>query len=287
MQHESTAPVVARSAIWDGRTPPKPGAAPDAPWQKLCPYCDAPLSKTEVFRPGHCAAAACGHRHILLLNYLAEEGRRAAYHADCEAAEPRQAARALAVKEGCEADDVVSVIVPYQNTAVVPLPGERRDAFLAHLAEAVVEAFEKEPVVGAVEVPPEAAAPLTIAGCSTCQGYCCKQGADRNAFLTAGELVEIRARRPDMDAKALIAFYEAALPEASVEGACVYQGPLGCVLSRDVRSSVCNTFHCRELIEAFARVGDMPGAPVTILARSDEGVEAIGAMGADKVWRLM
>ncbi|MEO0913249.1 MAG: hypothetical protein AAFY59_09705, partial [Pseudomonadota bacterium] len=117
--------------------------------------------------------------------------------------------------------------------------------------------------------------------------YCCRQGGERFAFLTGDELARIRGLKPEMDAAALLAYYWEALPEASVEEACVYQGPKGCVLDREMRAEICNSFHCRELIEAFARVRAAPDAPVVVLARSDAGTQAVGALGRDKAWRLL
>lgn len=287
MEEASRAKWVSRSAIWDGRSPPRPGTVPDAPWQKLCPYCDAPIGHEAVFQPGHCDAQACGERHMLLLNYLAEEGRRAAYHRECDGAEARAAAAKLADAEGCAEHDVVSVVVPFQDAPVAGLPEGRRAAFLAHLEAAVDEAF----AIDAAEITenplPEPADDITVAGCSTCRGFCCRQGADRFAFLSAGELAEIRMRRPDLDADGMRAFYEDALPEASVDGSCVFQGPEGCVLSRQMRASVCNSFHCRELIGAFARVRIAPDAPVVVLARTEDGVQSVGALGVNKEWRLL
>ena len=138
--------------------------------------------------------------------------------------------------------------MPYQNKPVVALPEDRRARFLAHLEAILTEAFTVA-VLDILEDPqfdkddaPET--PVMAAGCATCQGRCCEEGAGNNAFLTATTFNTLRSRAPELTRDDIREIYVSALPEASAKGGCVYQGPVGCVLERRQRAQICNSYHC-------------------------------------------
>lgn len=82
--------------------------------------------------------------------------------------------------------------------------------------------------------------------CATCRGACCAEGGN-HAFLDVPTLRRFVRTHPRMAREEIVRFFLDRLPETSFRNACVYQGREGCVLDREHRGRICNSFECRGL----------------------------------------
>jgi hypothetical protein len=184
-----------------------------------------------------------------------------------------QNARRLA-RAGLGQDDAV-FSAPHLGRRLVPLPRRAAALIRAHVRAALAAA--PEPAGAAVAEDREA--PHLDALCGTCNGYCCKDGYSRGAYLTPEDLARVRRDFPALGPGALAGRYVAHLPETHVEGSCMYHGAEGCTLPRRLRASVCNGFRCRtaRALDDFAAA--QPGAmPPVLLLAEDRGQVARAAV---------
>lgn len=150
--------------------------------------------------------------------------------------------------------------VPRYERSLSRLPVKRRQKFqryLKRLAEAAASGPEQpEPAPVAAQVQPQEPEPfaplperetkLLGQACAACRGFCCQHGGD-HAFLTAAEFRQRLARNPTLDPDQLAEIYAEFLPARSHRDACVYQTEIGCALPVDLRSEICNAYHCSGL----------------------------------------
>ncbi len=145
----------------------------------------------------------------------------------------------------------------YAAAPLAPLPSARKRAFMAHLRAELDEAFgparPRRPAVPAA-TPSPAAATFTAAACATCRGACCANGGE-HAYFDADAIRRQRAADPGLTRAALEARYAAALEGERHAGSCVFHGARGCVLAREMRGELCNSFLCSELQRGLARAG--------------------------------
>lgn len=118
-----------------------------------------------------------------------------------------------------------------------------------------------------------------INACSTCRGACCLQGKG-HAFLVkeffAWRLLNERSVSPTE----MIEDYVSRIPEFVYDNSCVYHGPEGCVLTREVRSSTCNGFLCTGIHDGLRR--DQNRNTVSSIAIVDtDGERRVGIWNAD------
>lgn len=163
---------------------------------------------------------------------------------------------AVAAAERAGAPDlrtVAAAVVPFNAMPLSPLPAERRASFEEHLDEVIAKGFapdydghlaEPEAHFAARDdIEPDDALPVA-ACCMACQGYCCLLGKDTNAFIGSLLIAYYRHRNPDAAPDEVKADYLSHLPEVSTQEGCVYQGPKGCTLPREMRADICNSYHC-------------------------------------------
>lgn len=113
----------------------------------------------------------------------------------------------------------------------------------------------------------DAEAQLLIRGCTACRGFCCRNGTD-HAFLSGAALAPHLARQPDESDDALVARYLSKLPRVVLPDSCVYHGPTGCTLPREMRSDTCNNFFCHSLDSVRHTFGDDEPVRVYFMHRS-------------------
>ncbi|RVT85791.1 hypothetical protein DXV76_08590 [Rhodobacteraceae bacterium CCMM004] len=254
---------------------------PGAP--RRCRACHGPLTATDG---DHCARPACQTRARVM---AAQDGVRRRREAE-EAAEAVAWARTgdplrtAAARAGApDLDTVAHGFAPYMDLPVQARPMDVDMAFLHRLSDIVARSFDpdgapdgyrshQEPpdpdfANWAAHVPDET--PALDAACIACQGDCCLQGAGAKAFLTTQTIDYYRHRHPEATAEEVRAAYLGHLPEESVVGSCVYHGPLGCTLPRQMRAEVCNRWQCRWRLALAARLETVGGdrAVVVGLAR--------------------
>jgi len=197
------------------------------------------------------------------------------------------------------------VVVPHRDEWTVPVSDEERALLTAYLRELVV-ALEVEEIAAfscqsetcseekAVAEPgsPDAAQghQLEATVCGACQGYCCRHGASRFAFLDAETLTKVSRKNPKLPLRMLTAAYLSYVPALHYEESCIFHARKGCSLPRDMRATICNEYECGGLKTARQRCGNGRPEAIFIVARQDhrilQGTFASAAEGWVRVGRL-
>jgi hypothetical protein len=81
-----------------------------------------------------------------------------------------------------------------------------------------------------------------------------------HAFLYPDHFRRFLRKHPERSRDELLADYLSRVPSASVRDSCVYHGDAGCVLPRELRANLCNSFLCGDLTELLA-ARSRPDAP--------------------------
>ena len=92
------------------------------------------------------------------------------------------------------------VVLPAAPQALQPLPPERRQNYLEHLARIISEAVAGEAEAaapGSTTSPVEVAIPLARQLCTLCRGGCCSMGRDK-AYLDATTIRRVMRLRPEL-----------------------------------------------------------------------------------------
>ena len=223
-----------------------------------CVVCDRPLTVHQEVSGGTCARNYCRQQEII------RRGRELR-----EKAEREQYARARAHYESLVAaparpvpPDAFVVVLPANPVGVTRLPEERKAAIVNHVRDRALEAIEalRDPAAAS----PDPANPFAVykvrnedrttlaAACGTCRGRCCLTGKE-HAYITRATMKRFLENHPGADAERAAETYATYLPESSYESGCVFQGPAGCTLPRELRSDTCNTFLCPPLLALKGR----------------------------------
>ena len=91
-------------------------------------------------------------------------------------------------------------------------------------------------------------AKMSGTACSTCGGKCCNLGGD-TAFLSTDKFREVLRNRPTSSPEEIVAEYVDHIPFETFQDSCIFHGPTGCGLNRELRSLTCNTYLCVSLNE--------------------------------------
>lgn len=176
--------------------------------------------------------------------------------------------------------------LPSGRSGLEPLPELRMQKYRQHL-QAIIQ--QAQDCAGVQDLPSDqhtdahatrlqvdslfdahpALQPVSDRFCSQCKGGCCAAGAE-HAYLSAVTIRRQLDAEPGLTADVILQRYLQALPAESVTGACVNQTASGCVLPRELRSDVCNSYYCdslRKLQREWA-VGEAPAA-VLVVQRSN------------------
>ena len=142
------------------------------------------------------------------------------------------------------------VMVPLNRKALTPAADDRLRRLRKHIVESLrAERELKHPERAASPVRPE---PEGFAGlvartaCTLCKGWCCK-GGEEHAYLDERTMARVRRARPELDARAVLRLYTDRVPPVGYGDSCVFHGPAGCTLGRELRSDVCNSYFCSGL----------------------------------------
>ncbi|MBX3421499.1 MAG: hypothetical protein KF752_08085 [Pirellulaceae bacterium] len=176
--------------------------------------------------------------------------------------------------------------VPSCDAPTATLPAERVEKFKQHLRQVLEQAqamLSQPRYVQAVLVEyahrqgQSDMVPLlpVINGCTTCRGYCCRNGAD-TAFLSAEYIAWQMLCDPTATIEAIEKWYLLQLPDESIEDSCVYHSQQGCSLPRQQRASICNDFHCWGLQDALAKHRQDEVHPWTSIAYIDQSAVRVG-----------
>jgi hypothetical protein len=145
--------------------------------------------------------------------------------------------------------------VPLLDRPMAPPPRERVRALKRHLIQSLRDlrvSRRPERLIQARTPEPEGfSAQVLNAGCATCRGHCCMGGGE-HGYIDERTMARVRRDRPELDAAAVISLYLRRVAPTSTQGSCLFHGPEGCTLGRDLRAELCNQFYCDGL-RAFLR----------------------------------
>lgn len=246
-----------------------------------CIICGVTLSVHERARGLTCAQPACQQQH--LRNRLQAEYE---FEQRClEQAERRQL-RVLAERHGEAREPAPVVLLPVNEKRLGNLPEKRIRRFRDYLMQSISRAAalcygppsdaaadaagapsesgelrEMNDRDAGADVPKKDEALLRVLGqaCATCRGNCCALGAE-HAFLRPEELLRYMRRNPTSRPRDVLAAYLERLEPVSYVDSCVYHGPEGCRLPREMRSSTCNDYLCESLVEIQTTI-EWTGSP--------------------------
>ena len=166
----------------------------------------------------------------------------------------------------------IRIEVPGQRVPLEPPTPARVRALKRHLIEAMrdlVGARRPERLIQKRGTDPTGPAEAGVrAACGHCGGSCCMAGGT-HAFIDDRTLARVRAERPGIDARAMLAAYVSAVAPASYRGSCLFHGPAGCTLDRPLRAELCNAYYCnglKDFLKAYPRHGQV----VTVVTHAGE-----------------
>jgi hypothetical protein len=243
-----------------------------------CLWCNASLTPHQVVTTKSCGAAKCERERTAELA-RAQTARRAQEHEDLKTrlaeAHADQIA-ALAAQNNLAPEDLRIMVTPFNGGQMTPVPDERRAGLEAHLVEVAADGFAIEdpeslswPTQRASAVLPEPE--VADAGCITCQGGCCRPGGPSWGFIGKEEACRYRIANPEATEGDFVAYYLGHAPEQSISGSCIFHTQNGCTMSREDRSTLCNTFLCRgvkTMLAERSKDGDRP----TVVIAEERGI---------------
>lgn len=239
----------------EARTCRKPGCVHGyamLPEQAKCRQCGVPLPLARQ-GIGDCGGLACVQQATRQRLSAARAAHEAAWERGRALVADAEAAR------GSSADEAAHhgmAIVPRNHVRSTRMRRKRRRELEAHVRQKLVDMREQSAEQIArhraqpAPLPPELG-PLFGAACAACRGHCCR-GAGTHAFINERTLQEYLARHPGATDDEVVAAYLSHVPPRSQLPGCVYQGPKGCTLPRDMRSAICNSHLCHGLERALA-----------------------------------
>ena len=236
--------------------PPPPAHAP-------CSVCGKPRSRLEAARGKVCGDWSCQVEQVK--RDKAEEV--AAFQAKCD-----EIANDFAERTETSA---IPARVPYLGRPVIETPEDEKRAFRATLRDSLRKTFQEVETGSFAPIPEEedTDTPVLDASCIACRGFCCRQGAG-HAFLKPEYLPTVIARRPGDSPATIYRDYVRRIPEKSMEDACLYQGEQGCVLPRDMRSYLCNSFECEDRLNLKMALAGREDASALVIAMDGDAVKA-------------
>lgn len=115
--------------------------------------------------------------------------------------------------------------------------------------------------------------------CRMCKGGCCASGKE-HAYLSVFSIRKYMDNNPELSSADVLDLYVSNISSKSINDSCINHTQNGCVLSRELRSDICNGYYCDSLkhyqSEAETRKSTLP---VLVLQRSstywnrfDEGI---------------
>ncbi len=79
--------------------------------------------------------------------------------------------------------------------------------------------------------------------CALCRGHCCRFGKG-HAFIKVETIVRYMQEHPAERPRDVFDAYASRIRQRAFEDSCVYHGPDGCALPREMRDRTCNRYLC-------------------------------------------
>lgn len=234
-----------------------------------CPHCAAPLSALALRNAAsHCGAARCRH---------AAEQRLAAAR--------RQALVEDLVATLPDGPAPLVVWLQHHDPQTVAVSAADRARHRAHLervlAENVVIDYDTLATPSADDSRPQGAQL-----CSHCRGRCCAHGAAWHAFIDLPLLQRWQQAHPGQSLDDAVEAYLSLLPPEHSEHGCVYQTAQGCVVPRELRADICNSFACAPLQQVQASAVADSQRPVLALGVGEHTIERVALITAQGMQAL-
>ena len=190
--------------------------------------------------------------------------------------------RVLATVSGLAEQDFDVVVIPSGYAGTSKLPDERIRLYAEHLRKMISEAHEspdesstrnhREKRLLAEEVEALFAAEpglrdISSRMCGMCRGGCCAAGGT-NAYITSATIQREKKRQPGLSDEDLVQQYLSRLPSQTITNGCVNLTTSGCVLPTEMRSEICNGFHCDGLSAWLDRPREERANAVLAIKRS-------------------
>lgn len=249
----------------------------------LCPVCCKKLSIHEQAIGKTCAEKRCKDR--FLRDRLQQE--RDAYRQLEEAAlqhlAQAVASESFATDSVCENDETRMPvgIMPSNDRKLLPMHEKRvrrfRDRLMRIISQAAVIVYGGEKSLCSESDPAAAdesrSSYRAIVGgsCGTCRGQCCFQGTD-HAFIQVRTIVDHMRRHPDQRPSDVLQTYMAHLGGKTYDQSCVFHGEGGCRLPREMRSHICNEYHCKGLNDLIYQLPDSASRRAFVVATSGQKI---------------
>ena len=256
-----------------------------------CTYCETVLTPHQAVTSKSCGTAACESRRTQDVA-RAFSDRKAREHEDLKlrlADAEADRIREMAADHGFGLDSLRVAVTPFNGGALAPIPDERREGLAAHLEQVAAEGFAIEdphslswPAQRRAAILPEPA--VADAACATCQGGCCRPGGPSWGFVGKEEVCRFRIANPDATAEDFQNYYLDHLAGETITGSCIFHAATGCVLEREDRSTLCNTFLCRGVKTMLAERSREGEAQTAVIAAEHGVAYNLGAYDPDKGW---
>ena len=230
-----------------------------------CAICDQELSIHERVKGDLCSRFEC--KQIATRVYA--QAKTSLKNQQLEVAEVIAEQVSAAESFDQQSRSLVPVVIPSNDNKLQHRTKAERRKFLDRLGSlisqaAAVMAWHSSVVSDDVELEPfdsesperqfaevqvtEQTAKAMLSACAFCRGKCCLQGK-LHAFLTVKTLLRFMRNNPQLRPREVWQRYVERIPSQSSEGGCIYQSSQGCTLTREMRSSVCNGYECKGLVE--------------------------------------
>ena len=256
-----------------------------------CLWCNATLTPHQRVTTQSCGARDCERQRTAELA-RAQIKRRAQEHEDLKsrlAGEHAARISEVAVAHGLDRAGLRIAVTPFNDGVLAPIPDERREGLADHLAEVAAEGFAIEdphslswPAQRKAAVLPEPE--VADAACATCQGGCCRPGGPSWGFIGKEEVCRYRIANPDATEEDFQKHYLDNLAAETITGSCIFHTVTGCVLSREDRSTLCNTFLCRGVKTMLAERAQEGEAGTVVIAAERGVAHNLGAFDPERGW---
>lgn len=192
------------------------------------------------------------------------------------------------------------VILPLGLSKLSQLSEDRKERYRKHLETMIEEALQYD---NADQVPVDKLRPtyqdvidqdqkfaafpelkgISEQFCMKCKGGCCPSG-DNHAYITAATIRRLFDLTPELTPDEVLETYLSYLPEHSAGHSCINQGPMGCVLPRELRSSTCNYYFCDSVVN-FQKKAKQEGEvkPAIVVQRENTHWEKTKLTAPNKV----
>ncbi len=251
------------------------------------PYrsCQAVACRMVVSRRGQMGEPGFQYYLALQARHRREMAALAAAKARKELSEGAENAagwRALRARLGAGPGEALQLLLPTGPRRARTLSAGRYQRYRSHLQQMAAQACAlpsladvPRAIAGGGSGDTVVGTPTTVSSmpgqlCALCGGGCCTKGGEQ-AYLSAATMRRFMDAWPRLAADEVVAAYLERVPAAPQERSCINHTGNGCALPREMRSDICNRFHCEPLarLQVALRAAE-PVQVVLVLRRKQD-----------------